>query len=113
MRRRAVIAMAAYYLVTGAWPLLSMRSFEAVTGPKREHWLVNTVAALVLANGITLAAGARREPISQETEVLAVADALAFTAIDVTYALRGRIRPVYLGDAAIEIALAATILLAD
>jgi hypothetical protein len=113
MRRRAVVAMAAYYLVTGAWPLLSMRSFEAVTGPKVERWLVNTVAALVLANGMTLAVGARRERIAQETEVLALASALAFTAIDVTYALRGRIRSVYLADAAIELALAATIVFGD
>lgn len=113
MRRRAVAAMAAYYLVTGAWPLLSMRSFEAVTGPKREHWLVNTVAALVLANGITLAAGARRERLAQEVEILATASALAFTAIDVTYVLRRRIRPIYLGDAAIELAFAASILFGD
>jgi hypothetical protein len=113
IRRRALLAMAAYYLVTGAWPLLSMRSFEAVTGPKREHWLVNTVAALVLANGVTLAVGARRERVAQETQVLALADALAFSAIDVTYVLRRRIRPVYLTDAAVELALGALILFGD
>ncbi len=113
MRRRALVAMAVYYLVTGAWPLLSMRSFEAVTGPKVDHWLVNTVAALLLANGTTLAVGARRERIAQETVVLALTSALAFTAIDVTYVLRGRIRPLYLGDAVVELALAVTILFGD
>jgi hypothetical protein len=113
MRRRAVLAMAAYYLVSGAWPLLSMRSFEAVTGPKADRWLVKTVAALVLANGTTLAVGARRERIALETEVLALTSALAFSAIDVTYVLRGRIRPVYLCDVAVELALAAWIVLGD
>jgi hypothetical protein len=110
MRRRALATMAAYYVVTGAWPLLSMRSFEAVTGPKREHWLVNTVALLAIANGVTLAVGARRARISRETQVLALGSALAFSAIDVIYVLRRCIRPVYLGDAAVELALAALIL---
>lgn len=36
-----------YYVASGLWPLLHMRSFEAVTGPKRDKWLVNTVGALI------------------------------------------------------------------
>lgn len=27
---------AAYYIVSGAWPLVAYRSFELVSGPKRE-----------------------------------------------------------------------------
>lgn len=109
MRRHALLAFALYYAVTGAWPLVSMRSFEAVTGPKTDRWLVKTVGALIVANAIAVAAGARRRDPSAETVALAIGDALAFTAIDVTYVLRGRIRPVYLGDAVVELALAAAI----
>lgn len=38
---------AAYYIVTGPWPLLSLRSFEAVTGPKADEWLPSGAAAHV------------------------------------------------------------------
>ena len=101
--------MAAYYTATGAWPLVHMRSFEAVTGPKTDRWLVKMVGALALANGAVLAFGARRETVQPETVLLAVCSALAFSAIDVVYVTRGRIAPVYLGDAAVELALAALI----
>jgi len=105
-------ATAAYYLATGLWPLIDMRSFELVTGPKTDKWLVKMVGALAATNGLALAVGARTMP-SRETRTLAVASALSFTAIDVIYVLRRRIRPIYLGDAALEIALAAALLSGD
>jgi len=40
-----------YFLLTGIWPLLSMRTFEAVTGPKVDRWLVKTVGVLVAVIG--------------------------------------------------------------
>jgi hypothetical protein len=89
---------------------LHMRSFEAVTGPKTDRWLVKTVGALALANGVTVAFGLRRDEIADETIALAVCSAVAFSAIDLVYVARGRIRPVYLADAALELALAAAIL---
>ena len=104
--------MAAYYLATGLWPLIDMRSFALVTGPKTDKWLVKMVGALAATNGLALAVGARTMP-SRETRTLAVASALSFTAIDVIYVLRRRIRPIYLGDAALEIALAAALLSGD
>jgi hypothetical protein len=113
LRRQALIVMAAYYAATGAWPLVHMRSFEAVTGPKTDRWLVKMVAALALANGAVLGFGARRATISAETVALAACSALAFSAIDVVYVTRGRIAPVYLGDAAVELALAAVIAAGD
>ena len=112
-RHLALRAMAAYYLATGLWPIVDIRSFEAVTGPKTDRWLVKTVGLLAAAIGATFAAGATRRTLARETLVLVAASAAAFTAIDVVYTARGRIRPIYLGDAACEIALAAAVLLGD
>lgn len=36
-----------YYLVTAIWPLVSMRTFMAVTGPKVDQWLVLPVGLLI------------------------------------------------------------------
>lgn len=41
-----------FNIVSGLWPLLHMGSFERVSGPKNEHWLVQTVAGLLLSNGV-------------------------------------------------------------
>ena len=102
--------MAAYYLATGLWPLLDMRSFELVTGRKTDRWLVKMVGALAAANGFALAVGAARERPARETLALGLGSAFAFTAIDVVYVARRRIRPIYLGDALVELALIAALL---
>src|SRR5437763_16980510 len=85
-----------YFLLTGVWPLVSIRTFQAVTGRKTDnwtgreadHWLVNAVGVLVTAVGAALiAAAVRREP-TPEIIVLACGSALGLTAIDVIYVAR-------------------------
>lgn len=103
----ALRLQAAYYALTGAWPLMSRRSFEAVTGPKQDWWLVQMVGLLALTNGLALGAGLRSGRISSETRTLAVLSALSFATIDVVYACSGRISKIYLADAALEAAFLA------
>jgi hypothetical protein len=93
---------AIYNLLTGGWPLLHRRSFEALTGHKDDFWLVQAVGTLVLAIGATLLIGDRRRT-GRELRLLGVSSALGLAAIDSIYAARRRIPPVYLGDAAIEL----------
>ena len=105
-----------YYLITGVWPLVSIRTFQAVTGPKTDHlptgreadhWLVMTVGVLVTAIAFTLLVAAWRKSNAVEAPVLAIGSALALTSIDVIYVTRRVIGPVYLIDAAIELVLIA------
>ncbi|RYG76692.1 hypothetical protein EON77_10395 [bacterium] len=91
-----------FYLLTGAWPLLHMRSFVAVTGPKTDLWLVRMVAALALAIGLALLV-ASREPRANAVVALGIGSALAFLTIDVVYVSKRTIGPIYLGDAAFEV----------
>jgi|SRR5579884_1081977 len=104
-----------YYLATGIWPLVSMRTFEQVTGRKTDnwtgregdHWLVKTVGVLVTAVGAALlTAGRRRENVAA-VPVLAAGSALGLAAIDCVYVARGVIAPIYLADAVAEVGLAA------
>jgi hypothetical protein len=104
-RSRALLSQGLYYVVTGLWPFVHLRSFEAITGPKRETWLVRTVGALAAAIGVTLLRGSRRS--SRDAKTLSITSALAFAAIDVAYVARRRISPVYLADAALEVAFVA------
>lgn len=110
--RIILAAQGAYYLLTGAWPLVSMRSFELVTGPKLEHWLVHTVSLLALVIGTSLAAAARADEAAMSIRVLALGAAVAFASMDIFYVSVGRISPVYLLDAAAELAFALGIVIA-
>jgi hypothetical protein len=97
----------AYYVATGVVPFVSRRAFEAVTGPKREWWLVQTVGALVTAVGAGMLAGARNERLTPELTAIATGCAAGLAGIDVAYVAKRRISPIYLADAAVQLALLA------
>ena len=106
MRALAVV-QGLYYLLTGLWPLVSIDTFQAVTGAKTDLWLVQTVGLLIAVIGASLLAASRRGSPGPETVVLAAGSALALGTIDVVYSLKGVISKIYLLDAPVEGALAA------
>lgn len=101
-------AQGAFNVVNGAWPLLHLRSFEAVFGRKTDHWLVRTVAGLLLVNGVVqLGAGTDASGLRLARRI-GVGTSLVLGSIDVIYAPRRRISRLYLLDAAAEAALVAS-----
>lgn len=92
-----------YFTLTGIWPILHIKSFIAVTGPKTDIWLVKTVGMEVLAIGITLLYVSVRETFSKEIFVLAVTSAIGFLIIDVFYVITGTISEIYLIDSILQI----------
>jgi len=99
-RRDVALAQSAYYGITGIWPLLSRRSFEAVTGPKDDWWLVETFSLTLLPIAAALAvAAARDEDVSPEAALLGAGAAGVLAGTDVAIALRRVGRPTYLLDA--------------
>ncbi len=100
-----------YYILTGLWPLISYSTFEAVTGPKTDVWLVHIVGLLVIMIGVTYAVAFwKRNPIDPVLLTLIIGSALAFTAIDIWYVAAGEIRAIYVGDAVVEIALTGAVI---
>jgi len=97
----------AYFLLTGVWPLVDIDSFQVVTGPKTDLWLVRTVGALIAVVGAVLLVAAQRRNVSVEIGLLAVGTAFALLTVDVVYVAIGRIARVYLLDAAAETLLLA------
>jgi len=104
----APLSQGLFYVTTGLWPIVHLRSFEKVTGPKRDKWLVRTLGGLIAAVGAALLVGAFEKKPSRAVEVLGIGSALALGAADIVFSLGGRISKVYLGDAAVEGAVAAT-----
>ena len=96
--RGLAYVQAAYYLATGVWAIVSRPSFEAVTGPKSDYWLVVTVSLQICAVGLALLAGAVAGRISGPLCV----SAAGFLFVDLYYPTRGVISSVYLLDAAAQ-----------
>ena len=80
-----------------------MPSFEAVTGPKTDDWLVRMVALLTV--GIAVAIWPRAGEVATSLRTLAVWAAASFLVIDVVYTALVVISPIYLLDAAAELVL--------
>jgi hypothetical protein len=97
----------AYYLVSGCWALVDISSFQAVTGPKQDLWLVKTVGLLLVVCAAALLSAAYRKDIRLESVLIGGGAALSLAAIDVIYVFRGVISTVYLLDAAVEVAFGA------
>lgn len=100
--RSVLLAQGGYYAVTGAAPFLSRRAFEAVTGPKHDWWLVQTVGAVVAPVGAGLMAAAVSGRTTPEVTGIAAGCAAGLAAIDVYHASAGRISRMYLVDAACQ-----------
>jgi hypothetical protein len=103
---RAVAFMqGTFFVATGMWPIVDMRSFESVTGPKRDHWLVKTMGGLITVIGGSLLEAARSRSVRSPNIALAVGGAAALALSDVVYVRRRVISKVYLADAAAETAI--------
>jgi hypothetical protein len=99
------IAQGAFFVATGVWPLLHITSFEKVTGPKADRWLVKTVGALVTVVGAAVTTAGIRKRITPETRMLAMGSSLSLAVIDLVYTRRRRISKIYLLDAFAELSL--------
>jgi hypothetical protein len=105
LAQQLLLAQGLYYALTGLWPVVHAGSFMAVTGPKKDLWLVKTVGLVLASIGASLIVASRDPVLTPETLTLALGSALALTGVDIVYSVKRVISFVYLGDAAAELAL--------
>ncbi|GAB2735420.1 hypothetical protein GCM10027072_32800 [Streptomyces bullii] len=91
-----------FNVLGGLWPLLHLRSFEWVFGPKRDVWLQRTTGGLLLSAGLAQLAAAPGPQGPAEARRIGLGTALTLLAVDLAYVPRRRIRPTYLLDAAMQ-----------
>ena len=96
-------AQGLFNVTGGAWPIVSLRSFEFVYGKKRDVYLQKTVGGLLLAVGyVQLTRGDSDDHVAASRR-LGLATAATLLAIDLIYIPKGEMRKTYLQDAATEI----------
>lgn len=103
------LAHGLFNVAGGLWPLVGMRRFEAVTGPRTDRRLVRTVSGLMVVVGVAQVRAARRAALTgcgtqglETARDLGIGTALTLAAIDLVYGVSGRVRRVYLLDAPVE-----------
>jgi hypothetical protein len=94
------------YVAAGLWPVLDLRSFAKVTGPKPEGWLVKAVGLLLASIGGALIVGARAGE-RRSVPWLGISSAASLGGVALYYSAKRRISPVYLADAAHHLTWAA------
>lgn len=92
-------AHAAYFILGSLWPILHSKSFQWVTGKKKDVWLVKTVALLLTTVGGVIGQAGAKDRITPEITALGIGSSASLTIIDFWYVAQGRIRKVYLLDA--------------
>ncbi|MEV5885220.1 hypothetical protein AB0L74_21225 [Streptomyces sp. NPDC052020] len=98
------VAHGAFNAAGGLWPLLHLRSFEWVFGPKTDVWLQKTTGGLLLSAGAAQLAAAADPRGAAQARRIGLGSALTLLAVDLVYVPKGRIRPTYLLDAAMQAA---------
>ncbi len=107
MRTPSTLAIARaqgiFNILGGAWPLVSLRSFEFIYGKKRDVFLQKTVGALLLSIGVVEVLADDTSPVLATVRRLGLSTAATLLAIDLVYIPRGEMRKTYIQDALCEL----------
>lgn len=101
-RRNIALSHGAFLTVAGVWPVVGMRTFQLVTGPKTDTWLVKTVGSLIAVVGVRVMDDARRGRVRGDTAWLGIGVAAVLGVISCFYSLKRRISRIYLLDSLAE-----------
>jgi hypothetical protein len=107
MAYKVALVQGIYFLITGIWPLLSMKTFLLITGPKKDLWLVRTVGLILAVIGAVLLYAQMTGSINMPVIWLAIGSSLALAVVEFIYVAQRVISPIYLADAFAELILIA------
>jgi hypothetical protein len=104
-KKYILFAQGIYTVLTSVWPILHIKSFLMVTGPKTDIWLVKTMGGVLSAIGVVLLYCAFKNQLSRAVLLLAIGHALVLMISDIHYYSANIISPVYLADAFVQIVM--------
>jgi hypothetical protein len=96
-----------YFFLAGIWPIISIGTFQLVTGPKTDLWLVKTVGIILAIIGVVLIFAQINTEINSSIILLAIGSALSLAIVEFVYVSKRVISAIYLADALIELILIA------
>jgi hypothetical protein len=105
MENTIALIQGIYFFITGVWPIVSMKTFLAITSPKTDLWLAKTVGLVLASIAATLMYAAITAGVNPAVTFLAISSAAMLAVVEFIYVSRRVISPVYLGDAFAELIL--------
>jgi hypothetical protein len=105
MEYTVALVQGIYFLVTGIWPIISMKTFLLITGPKSDLWLVKTVGLILAVIGAVLLYAQMTATVNPPVIVLAIGAALGLALVESIYVAKRVISPIYLADTFVELIL--------
>jgi hypothetical protein len=105
MQYTVALVQGLYFLITGIWPLISMRTFLVVTGPKTDLWLVKTVGLILSVIGAVLLYAQLTAAVNPPVIFLGIGAAASLALVEIIYVSKRVISPIYLADAVAEFVL--------
>ena len=107
MEYTVALVQGIYFFVAGIWPIISIGTFQLVTGPKTDLWLVKTVGIILAVIGAVLIFAQVNAEINTSIILLAIGSAISLAVVEFVYVSKRVISAIYLGDAIIELILTA------
>lgn len=101
MMRTLLLFEAIVYVTTGLWPIIHYNSFQKITGPKTDVWLVIVVGWFITMSSAVLFS-CYLGGLSDEGLIVALGTPLILGTSDIYYVFKKVISKVYLIDAALE-----------
>lgn len=89
----------AYFTFGSIWPLLGSKSFQEVTGPKKDMWLQKDLALLLGVDALVIGKANRNQRLTPEIILLGGGASTVLASVSVVNVIRGRIFRLYLLDA--------------
>jgi hypothetical protein len=98
-----LIAQGIYTILTSLWPIIHIKSFLFITGPKTDVWLVKLVSLLLLCMGISFLMEVSQKHLSVTIKQLALNSAVVLFVVDLYYSYYNIIPEVYVIDGFIQL----------
>jgi hypothetical protein len=105
MEYKVALVQGIYFFITGIWPIISMKTFLLITGPKTDLWLVKTVGLILALIGIVLLYAQWTGTVNPPVILLAIGAAFSLALVEFIYVAKRVISPIYLADAFVELIL--------
>src|SRR5437667_11325319 len=89
------VAQSLFFVLTGLWPIVSIRAFQNVSTSRKDFWLVKSAGLMLGIAGSLLTGAGFRQQTSPLISIMAITTAAVLMVIDLVYVGFKKISRIY------------------
>ena len=101
------VAQALFFVLTGLWPIVSIRVFQNVSASRKDFWLVKSMGLMLGIAGSIITGARSHQQTSPLISIFAIGTAAVLMAIDLVYVNWKKFSRIYFLDAVLEFCIVA------